>query len=290
MASTSAKNALIKAVTKVMTESWNTPNSPSYKIGGYQEKPLKNSKWAGLGRSGSSTAAAKATVKKITKYPNADARKGVYQAIIDGKGKKTSSVNYGPIMSSSGTYGNVGLGGSTSKTQFTSNPYAYLEYLQDKNTAINIQMNRENNNFAAAQSKLQRDWETEMSNTAHQREVADLKAAGLNPVLSANAGAAVPAGSAAGASNFVGADSAAISALAGVLESTLNANAVMTAAGINASANMYGADRSLESTKYASDVGLRGTKYASDKYYKGALTSSGINAAGNIIAGLMRLF
>lgn len=60
------------------------------------------------------------------------------------------------------------------------------------------------NSANSAQASRQMDFQERMSRTAHQREVEDLRAAGLNPILSAQRGASTPGGALAQMQNTVG--------------------------------------------------------------------------------------
>lgn len=175
--------------------------------------------------------------------------------------------------------------------------------LSEANTATNISeaaklrawQERQNQiamRFNAMEAAKNRDWQEYMSNTAHQREVKDLQAAGLNPVLSAMGGngAAVTSGATASGVTSSGAkgeaDTSASAAIVNLLSTMLDNQTKLQAqnisalnnlavadkytamsqivAGIQAAASKYSADTSASASRYSAQLSSAASKYSAD--------------------------
>lgn len=142
--------------------------------------------------------------------------------------------------------------------------------------------------YNTAEAQKNRDWQQMMSNTAHQREIADLKAAGLNPILSAMGGngAAVGSGAtAAGVSSGQGSkgdtDTSASGALVQLLGTMWSAQTQLESQRLSAQNNLAIAEKNNATSELVASMYTQQSREASQLAAATGISQAQISAAAS---------
>lgn len=151
---------------------------------------------------------------------------------------------------------------SAANNQFNAQQALQQMEFQDRSNAKAME-------FSHHEAELQRGWQEMMSNTAYQRQVKDMIAAGLNPVLGiSNSGASTPSGASASGVTSGGAkadaDTSINNAMASFVGALINGATSRDVANISAAASMHNAQLSADATKYAAGLNASASRYAAD--------------------------